>query len=103
MHPVVEVRQLVILRPPADFCLVSIRSSVAVGPVTVALLQEFLILPLQILFEDDAADLNVVVLLSDPRFFFAVGGIQVGIVFELAGTVHTRVSNVPQWPHFNVR
>lgn len=75
MDAVVEVRQIVSRRPSTDVGLVSVRSSVAVGPPAIAVLQERLIFALQVLFEDDAVNLGVVVLLPDPRLFFAVGGV----------------------------
>ena len=88
---VVEVRQVVFARPAADFLLVAVRSSIAVGAVAVVVLQELLILPLQILFEHDAADIDVVVLLSETGFFFAVRGIQVGVVIQFSRAVDARV------------
>lgn len=72
---VVKIRQVVVFRPAADLLLGAVRPSVAVGPVAVVVLQELLILPLQILFKHDAVDLDVVVLLSETGFFFAISGI----------------------------
>ena len=54
-------------------------------------LQELLILPLQILFEHDAVDIDVVVLLSETGFFFAIRGIQVGVVIQFSWAVDARV------------
>ncbi len=52
MHLVVEVRQVVLARPVPHLVLVAAGSAVAVGVVAVVLLQEFLVLALQALFED---------------------------------------------------
>ena len=60
---IVEVRQLVFCRPPADFLLRAVGSSIAVGPLAVVVLQELLVLPLQLLFKHDAVDIDVVVTL----------------------------------------
>ena len=64
MHLVVEVRQIVVARPVADFVLVTAGSAVTVGAVAVVVLQELLVLALEVLFEDDAPDLEDVVLFS---------------------------------------
>jgi hypothetical protein len=91
---IIEVRQFVVLRPPADLFLVAVRPPVAVGPVAVVVLEEVLVLPLEVLFEDDTADLDVSVLLSETGFLLAIGGIQVGVVIEFARAVHARVERL---------
>jgi hypothetical protein len=91
MDAIVEVRQLVFCRPLADFLLRAVGSSIAVGPVAVVLLQEVLILALQLLFEHDAVDIDVVVPLSETGFFFAIRGIQVGVVIQFSWAVDARV------------
>jgi hypothetical protein len=94
VHAVVEVRQLVVLCPAADFLLSAVRSSVAIGPVAVVVLEKVLVLPFEVLFKDDAADIDVVVLLSETRFFFAICGIQVGVVIQFSRAVDARVERL---------
>ena len=69
VHLAVEVRQVVFARPVADLLLVAVRSAVAVGAVAVVLLQELLVLALQVLFEDDASDVEAAVLVSETCLF----------------------------------
>src|SRR5688500_1818399 len=68
VHLVVEVRQVVFARPRPYLVLVAVGTAVAVGPAAVVLLQEFLILALQVLLEDNAADLEVPMLVSQAGF-----------------------------------
>jgi hypothetical protein len=82
---IVEVRQLMFGRPAADLLFGPVRSSIALGPVAIVILQELLILPLQILFKHDALDIDVVVLVSQTGVFFAIRGIQVGVVIQFVG------------------
>jgi hypothetical protein len=62
MHLAVEVRQVVLARPVADFVLVAARSTIAVGAVAVVVPQKLLIFPFEVLFKDDAPDLKDIVL-----------------------------------------
>jgi len=94
VQAIVEVRQLVVLCPAADFLLSAVRSSVAIGPVAVVVLEKVLVLPFEVLFKDDAADIDVVVLLSETRFFFAICGIQVGVVIQFSRAVDARVERL---------
>ena len=59
-------------RPVADLVLATIGSAVAVGAVAVVVLQEVLVLALQIVLEDDAADLEIPVLISETVFLLPV-------------------------------
>jgi hypothetical protein len=43
VHTIIEVRQLVVLRPSADLFLVAVRPPVTVGPVAVVVLEEVLV------------------------------------------------------------
>jgi hypothetical protein len=61
---VIEVRQIVLARPVAELVPVAGWTAIGVGAIAVGLLQEFLVLAFQILFEDDAPDLEVGVLVS---------------------------------------
>ncbi|MFN2444511.1 MAG: hypothetical protein ABR606_02810 [Vicinamibacterales bacterium] len=85
VHLAVEVRQVVVARPVADLVLGAPWSAVAVRPVAVVVLEEFLVFTLQILLEDDAADLGVAVLISEAGFLLAVRRVQIRIVVDLAG------------------
>ena len=46
-------------------------------------LQELLVLALQVLFEDDASDLEVRVLVSKTRFFLTKRRVEIRVVVEL--------------------
>ena len=82
MHLALEVRQVVFPCPFADLVLVAAGSAVAVGAVAVVLLQEFLKVALQILFEDDTPELKVLVLLSEAGFLLAVSRVEIRIVVD---------------------
>ena len=64
MHLAIEVRQVVLARPVADLVVGAVRSSVGVCSASVMVLQEFLVLPPEVLLEDDAADLEIRMLVS---------------------------------------
>jgi hypothetical protein len=68
VHMVIEVPEIVFACPLTDLVLITARPAVAVGSSAVGLLQELLVLALQILFEDDAPDLEVRVLVSKAGF-----------------------------------
>lgn len=82
MHLVVEVGQIVFARPVTDLVLVTSRSAVAVGAIAVGLLQELLVLALQVLFEDDASDLNIRVLVSKTGLFLSKGRVEIRVVID---------------------
>jgi hypothetical protein len=91
---IIEVRQFVVLRPSADLFLVAVRPAVTIGLVAVVVLEEGLVLPLEVLFDDDTADLHVSVLLLETRFLLAKCGVQVGVVIEFARAVHASVERL---------
>jgi hypothetical protein len=64
MHLAVEVREVVLASPIAYLGFAAVWSSVAVRSVAVVVLQELLVLAFEILLEDDAADLQVRMLVS---------------------------------------
>jgi hypothetical protein len=80
---VIEVRQIVLARPFTDVVLVAARPAVAVRSVAVVVLQELLVLALQVLFEDDAADLKVRVLVSKASFFLSKRCVEIRVVVDL--------------------
>jgi len=53
---VIEVRQLVLASPLLDLARVSVWTAVAVGTTTVVFLQPLLVLALQLMVENNAAD-----------------------------------------------
>lgn len=52
----VLVRQVVFARPSCDFLRLSVRSSVAILPAAIALVEEPLVVALQLVVQDDAID-----------------------------------------------
>jgi hypothetical protein len=80
----VKVRQIVLARPVADLVLVAAWSAVAVRMVAIVVLQELLVLALQVLFEDDASDLEAVVLVSKTGFLLAKRGVEIRVVVDLS-------------------
>ena len=67
VNALVEIRQVVIARPLLDLLVVTVRPPVAVGTVPIVLLEEALVVALEFLLEDDAADLRALV--SQARLF----------------------------------
>jgi hypothetical protein len=59
--------------------------------VPVVFLQEFLVLAFEILFEDDAADLQIRMLLSEASFLLAVRCVEIRIVVNLSGATDASV------------
>jgi hypothetical protein len=79
---VVEVRQIVFARPVPDLALVVARPAVAVRSVAVVILQELLVLPLQVLLENDASNLEVRVLVSQTHFFLTKRRVEIRVVID---------------------
>jgi hypothetical protein len=79
----VEVRQIVIPPPFTNLVLVAVWPPVAVGPASVVLLQELLVLALQVLLEDDAPNLEPAVLVPEPGLFLSVRRVEIRVVIEL--------------------
>src|SRR4051812_33815146 len=94
MNLVVEVRQIVFARPVTDLVLVATRSAVAIGATAVGLLQELLVLALQVLFEDDASDLKVRVLVTKTRFFLSKRRIEIRVVVDLPRAANAGVERL---------
>jgi hypothetical protein len=91
VHLTIEVRQVVLACPIADFVFAAVRSSVAVCSASVVILQEFLVLPLEVLLENDAADLEIRMLVSEARFLLAERRVEIRIVVNLAGATDAGV------------
>jgi hypothetical protein len=79
----IVVRQFVLARPPRDLGGLTIRSAVAVLLASIALVQEALIVPLELVIEDDSADLAP--LSSQSLLRALVGAIDLRVVRQLAG------------------
>jgi hypothetical protein len=91
VHLAIEVRQVVLARPVADLVLAAVGSSVAVRSVAVVVLQELLVLAFEILLEDDAADLEIRMLLSEAAFLLAERRVETRIVIDLTGATNASV------------
>ena len=76
--PLVVARQVVLPRPVLDLQRIAVRPAVAVVAVSIALLQELLILALQVVLEDDAVDVRAFV--AQALGFLDVGAIEFRIM-----------------------
>ena len=74
----VEVREVVLVRPGFDLARVAIRSPVAVWPAAVVLLEPLLVLPLEVVLEHDATDVRA--LLAKPLLGAQVRAIERGVM-----------------------
>jgi hypothetical protein len=84
----------VLARPVANLVLIPVRTAVAVRSTAVVRLQELLILPLQIVIEDDAANLERAVFVAEPRLLLAVRREEVRVVLDLAFPAHAGVERL---------
>ena len=82
----VVVRELVLDGPTMDLFRRSIGPSVALGLAAIALLQELLILALQLIVENDAADEGTV--FAEALGILEIGSIDLRVVRQLARPVH---------------
>src|SRR4029453_13128965 len=94
VHLTVEVRQVVFASPVPDLPLVAVGAAVAVGAVSVVFLQKLLVLALQVLLEDDAADVEAAVLVSETGFLLAVRRVEVRVVVDFAGPADASVERL---------
>jgi hypothetical protein len=79
----------VFVHPPFDFARIPIRSAVAVRPTAIVFLEPPLIFALELLLEDDAA--NVSPLFAEPLLLAQEGAIELGVVSEFAWPADARV------------
>src|SRR5262249_3245476 len=84
MNLVIEVRQIVIACPVADFVFIAARPAVAVRSATVVVLQELLVLALEILLANDASNLKVRMLVSQASFFLSKCRVKIRVVVDFA-------------------
>ncbi|MCA1706242.1 MAG: hypothetical protein LC808_24450 [Actinobacteria bacterium] len=92
VHLVVEVRQVMFVCPLADLIWRSIRVSVVVIVVTVALVKPALVLALELMVEHDAIDARAP--LEEPRLGLFVGAVDLDVVFQFAGPYKARVERL---------
>jgi hypothetical protein len=92
MHGVIEVRELVVACPVFDLARVAIGSSVAVRPAAVSFLEPFLVLALEFVVQNDAADVGA--LFAEPLLFSQVRAIELGIMRQLARPIHAPVKGL---------
>src|SRR5439155_23098846 len=88
VHAIVEVREVVLTGPPFDLASVPIRAPVTVRPTAVVLLEEALVLPLEVVLEDDPPNLRT--LFAETRFRAEVGVIEGRVVRQLTGPADAR-------------
>ena len=89
---VVEVRQVVLVRPALDLARVAIGPAIAVRAAAVGCLQPFLVLAFELLVEDDTVDIGA--LFAKALGFPQVRAIQLRIVGKFARPVHARVEGL---------
>ena len=78
----VVARQVMLPGPVLDLQRVAVRPAIAVVTIAIALLQEFLVLRLQVVLEDDAVD--VCALVTEAFGFLHVGPIELRVMLQLA-------------------
>ena len=88
----VEVRQVVLDRPEGDLFGIAVRAPVAVVAVSIALLQEALVLALELVVEDGASDTAAA--LGNALRGALVGSIDLDVVRELARLPDARVERL---------
>jgi hypothetical protein len=85
----VEVREVMFERPSLNLPFVAIRVSVVVFPLPIALVEPLLVLPLELVVQDDALDVRIACV--EPLGDGQIGGIDLGVVFALALAFEARV------------
>ena len=93
---VIEVRQVVLVRPFANLIRRAIGVAIVVVVILVALVEPALILALEFVIEDDAV--NVRAALHEARLGLFVRAIDPEVVFEFALTSQTRVERLVMVP-----
>ncbi len=93
---VVEVRQVVFVRPFANLIRRAIGVSVVVVVVFVALVEPALVLALELVVEDDALDVRATI--DETRLCLFVRAIDLEVVFEFALARQARVERLVMVP-----
>jgi hypothetical protein len=83
VHAVIEVREVVFTGPFFDLARVPIRTPVTVRPPAIVFLEKTLVLALEVVFEDDTADLRT--LFAETLLRAEVDAIKRRIVRQLTG------------------
>lgn len=83
MHGVIEVREVVVACPVFDLARVAIGSAVAVWPAAVSFLEPFLVLALEFVVQNDAADIGALV--AEPLLVSQVRAIELRIMASSRG------------------
>jgi hypothetical protein len=89
MNLVMEVREVVLVRPLLNLVRLAIRASICIVSVPIALMQPSLVLTLQLVVDDDSIDTCATV--REALGFTEVRTIHLGIVFQLARLLETCV------------
>ncbi len=92
MHRVIEVREVVLARPVFNFARVAIRPSITVRTVSIPLLEKALVLTLEVVLEDDAADVGP--LPTQALFRAQMCAIELQIVRQLTRPVDAGVERL---------
>jgi hypothetical protein len=86
---VLEVRQVVFVRPFLDLVRVAIGPAISIVVVPISLVEPLLVLTLELVVEDDAIDACLA--LREAPGFAEVRAIHLGVVFDFAGLLQTRI------------
>jgi hypothetical protein len=89
MDLVIEVREVVVVRPFLDLVRLAIRASVGIVPVAIPFVQPPLVLTLEFVVEGDAIDAGAA--LREALGFTEVRPIHLGVVFQLARLLEARI------------
>jgi hypothetical protein len=96
VHLVIEVRQVVFVRPVANLIGRAVGMSVVIVVVLVALVEPALVLALQLVVEDDALDVRAA--LQETRLGLFVGAIYLEVVFQFTLPSEARVERLMMVP-----
>jgi len=89
MDLVIEVREVVVVRPFLDLVRVTIGPAIRIVTVPISLVQPLLVLTLELVVEFDAV--NACAALPEASGFSEVRAIHLGVVFHLARLLQSRV------------
>jgi hypothetical protein len=92
MDLLIEVRQVMLPGPLFDLARVAIGSPVAIGPVTIVLVEPPLVLALQLVIQSNAVNLGAASV--EARALMLVRAIKLSVMLQLALTFETRVEGL---------
>jgi hypothetical protein len=96
MDLLVEVRQVMVVRPLLDLAPVAFRPSIGVRPVPITFVEPLLVLALQLVVQPHALDLQTPRL--EPRRLALIGAVDLGVVFQLALAFEPRIERLTRIP-----